>query len=218
VPPGLGARLSREPIIWFQGLYGKESHFEQWLSAWRLSDFSKDTFVQTAEVLLSGKTGVDLQCDQFCQSLFPLLMVFESFARFSGLSSEMPESFKQPAPDKKQEMYSWLSASLGEIAQSGEGLHLLSTHATLLDGMIRNKKVLRNSPASATELRNLLSYFIPQSGGHATIYQPKLDDELKKLIESNLDPTKIDEAVMKWLLRLRRILSLLTETAGVAKG
>ena len=200
LPAQLKATLGNDSAIWFQGAYGRESNFEVWLDEWSASDFARHKFQDSSDVLLTGKSGAALIFEQFCYELLPLIIIFESFIHFSDSNS-----LKYLGAAKKETMYEWLSTTLREITLQENLFHALSSQATVLDGMLRNQKLLRDTPVRAKELQGLLSFFVPQFGAHAARYEPELDDDFKKLIGSKLDSSKIDECISKWLTRFRSI-------------
>lgn len=209
MPIELQARLSQDSVIWFQGAYGRESNFANWLEEWHASRFALNKFSDSSDILLTGKRRADLSFERFCQSLIPLIIALESFGRFSGLNDSGDHRIEPSNDEGKSAIYAWLSDTLRDIAEHQSLLHNLSSQATLIDGLIRNKKLLGENPDGARKLAELLSHFVPSYGGHATIYKPELDEDLRKLIKADLDPSKIDECVVTWLDRLRQICSFL---------
>jgi hypothetical protein len=215
LPNELKTRLSRDSVIWFQGAYGRESNFAYWLEEWQASGFAVNKFSESSDILLTGKRRANLLFERFCQSLIPLIITLESFGHFSGLSGAGDDRIEPLRDEGRSSMYAWLSDTLRDITEHQNLLHNLSAEATLIDGMIRNKKLLRDDSDKGRKLRELLTYFVPSYGGHATIYNPPLDDDLRKLIKSDLDPSKIDECVLTWLNRLRQICSFLDAKENV---
>jgi hypothetical protein len=183
-------------VIWFQGAYKREANFVYWLRYWASKGFDHDQFCHSADALLIGASGAQLQLLQLRQSLTPLTLLVEAYSYL-----------QEPVdPSNSVQVCTELFRALAELLQDKSLLDVWSSQATLLDGYLENHKAVLSDSSKA--VRDALYPFLPHDYGHFGDYSPKMDLDLIAVSTGTKTPVETMRIVKKWRERLSRPILL----------
>ena len=197
LPERLEARLRDEPVIWFQGAYGRESRFGLWLSTWCHADFAIDQFSAASATLHSGISGVAKDCQYLMHDINGLRLLFSAYMLIPSLTDNAGGDAKKSQVYKAEISAEWLS---NELAKSADVLLRIGFWANDLQGTLR-KGVLELDKDASKDIQTLLGYFVAMPDFHA-VGTSEFEDDIAAIISSRLEGRTIDSLVEKWLKRI----------------